>query len=96
MSLAFALPDDTADLAQALEDAEPQAPKAIKPLLLQAARELRTLRTLRTMAGESAEALAIAASLRAGQMDSQSRHDEIANQVRLTLLDVAARLRKLA
>lgn len=93
MPLAFALPDDTADLAQALEDAEPQAPKQIKPLLLQAARELRGIRTT---AGQSAEALDHAASLRAGQMDSQSRHDEIARQVRLTLVDVASTLRKLA
>lgn len=93
MPLAFALPEDTADLAQALQDAEPQAPKGLKPLLLQAARELRAFKEV---AGESAEALELAASLRAGQMDSQSRHDEIARQVRLTLVDVAAKLRALA
>lgn len=93
MSLAFKLPDDSADLAQALEDAEPQAPKLIKPLLLQAARELRAAKET---AGRAAEALELAASLRAGQMDSQSRHDEIARQVRLTLVNVAATLRALA
>ena len=93
MPLAFALPDDTTDLAQALEDAEPQAPKAIKPLLIQAARELRALKET---AGLCAEQLGIAASLRAGQMDSQSRHDEVARQVRVTLVDVAAKLRELA
>jgi hypothetical protein len=93
MSLAFRLPDDSTDLAQALEAAEPQAPKLIKPLLMQAARELRAFKT---PISECAEALELAASLRAGQMDSQSRHDEIARQVRLTLTDVAAKLRALA
>ena len=93
MPLAFALPDDSTDLAQALEDAEPQAPKHLKLVLLQAARELRAFRAA---AVESIEALDLAASLRAGQMDSQSRHDEIARQVRLTLVDVATRLRALA
>ncbi len=93
MPLAFALPDDTQDLAQALEDAEAQAPKLVKPLLMQAARELRALKEC---AGVSAEALELAATLKAGQMDSQSRHDEIARQVRLTLVDVAAKLRALA
>ncbi len=89
MSLAFKLPDD-ASLAQALEDAEPQAPKAIKPLLLQAARELRAHKEL---SSELAEMLELAASLRAGQMASQSKCDEIANEVRATLVSVAARLR---
>lgn len=93
MSLAFKLPDDSTDLAQALEDIEPQAPKAIKPLLLQAARELRDARKL---CAELAEALEHAASLRAGQMASQSRCDEIANEVRQTLVSVAARLRSQA
>ena len=92
MSLAFVLPEDT-DLAQALEDAEPQAPKLIKPLLLQAARELRAIRE---KASISAEALELAANLKAGQMASQSRSDEIAAQVRATIIDVAATLRKLA
>lgn len=93
MSLAFALPDDSGDLTKALEAAEPQAPKAIKPLLLQAARELRSIRE---KAALSAEALELAASLKAGQMASQSRSDEIAAQVRATLTDVAATLRSLA
>lgn len=93
MSLAFKLPDDSADLAQALEDAEPQAPKLIKPLLLQAARELRQFKDIANRAVMSLDA---AASWRAGQMDSQSRHDEIAQAVRSTLIDVAAQLRPLA
>ncbi len=91
--MAFALADDSTDLAQALEDAESQAPKSVKPLLAQAARELRALKET---AGECAEALELAASLKAGQMASQSRCDEIAAQVRGTLVDVAAKLRALA
>ncbi len=93
MPLAYKLPEDSTDLAQALEDAEPQAPKAIKSLLLQAARELRAIRET---ASVSAEALELAASLKAGQMATQSRHDEIAAQIRGTLIDIAAKLRALA
>jgi len=92
MPLAFRLPDDLADTAQALLDLEPQAPKALKPVLLQAARELRANHDI---ASELAEALEHAASLRAGQMASQSRCDEIANEVRQTLVSVASRLRSL-
>jgi hypothetical protein len=43
-----------------------------------------------------AEELEIAASLRVGAMDSNSRAEEITSQVRLTLKSVAARLRELA
>lgn len=42
-----------------------------------------------------AQELDIAASLRIGQMDSQSRADEISRQVRVTLNSVAQRLREL-
>lgn len=91
--MAFALADDPADLAQALEDAEAQAPKSVKPLLTQASRELRSFKDT---AAHCAEMLEIAASLKAGQMASQSRCDEIAAQVRGTLVDVAAKLRALA
>lgn len=91
--MAFALADDPADLAQALEDAEPQAPKSVKPLLNQASRELRAIKET---AAACAEMLELAASLKAGQMASQSRCDEIAAQVRATITDVAARLRALA
>jgi multidrug resistance efflux pump len=93
MPLAFKLPDDSTDFEQALEAAEPQAPKPLKVLLLQAARELRAHRQL---FGELAETLEHAASLRAGQMASQSRCDEIANEVRQALVSVAARLRSQA
>lgn len=45
---------------------------------------------------EAAIELELAASLRVGQMDSQSRADEVARQVRLTLISLAARARALA
>jgi hypothetical protein len=40
--------------------------------------------------------LEIAAGLRAGQMDSQSRADDVAHQIRQTILSVASRARALA
>jgi hypothetical protein len=45
---------------------------------------------------EAAVELERAANLRAGQMDSQSRADEIAHQIRQTMVSVAARARALA
>jgi hypothetical protein len=45
---------------------------------------------------EAAIELELAANLRAGQMDSQSRADEIAHQIRQTMVSVAARARALA
>lgn len=89
MPLAFKLPDDV-DTAQALRDIEQRLPKQHRALILQAASELAAVKETAALC---AELLDIAASLRAGQMDSQSRHDEIAIQVRLTLADVAAKLR---
>lgn len=59
---------------------------------LQAAADLFNLKhTLLLLAQE----LDIAASLRIGQMDSQSRADDVSRQVRLTLTSVAQRLREL-
>ena len=91
--MAFVLdePTDTASVLRALEENAPNiTPKNIRAALLKAAAELEALKTC---AGECAEALELAATLKAGQMDSQSRHDEVAKQVRLTLVDVAAKLR---
>jgi hypothetical protein len=45
---------------------------------------------------EAAIELELAASLRAGQMDSQSRADDIARQQRVTMTSLAARARALA
>lgn len=88
----FSPPENTADLAQSLRDAEAQAPKLIKPLLIQAAQFIEDVQRL---APELAQTLDSAASLRAGQMDSQSRADDVANQVRIALMSTAARLREL-
>lgn len=91
--MGFALPADVTDLTVELRNAEAQAPKHIKHLLVQAAQELESLRKLMR---DGAEQLELAASLRVGQMDSQSRADEVARQVRLTMQDLAARMRELA
>jgi hypothetical protein len=91
--MAFTLPDEPADLAQVLRDAEAQAPKHLKPLLIQAA---SFIDDVRRVAPELAQTLELAAELRAGQMDSQSRADEVAREVRLSMQSVAARLRELS
>lgn len=50
----------------------------------------------RTELEQCAMALELAADLRSGHMDSESRAQEVQRQVRLTLIDVAARLRTLS
>jgi hypothetical protein len=91
--MGFALPADVADLSTELRNAEAQAPKHIKHLLIQAADELHDLKQLMV---DGAQQLELAISLRVGQMDSQSRADEVARQVRMTLEQLAARMRELA
>lgn len=86
--MTFELPA-AADIVEALRAAEAQAPKAIKPLLLQAANELHAWHRL---AHDAIAELNEANALRVGQMDSQSRADEVVRQVRATLQGVAARL----
>jgi hypothetical protein len=89
----FSPPDDSTELAQSLRDAEPQAPKALRPLLIQAA---QFIEHIKRVAPELAQSLDVAASMRVGQMDSQSRADEVAREVRLSLQSVSARLRELS
>lgn len=91
--MGFALPADVTDLSTELRSAEAQAPKHIKHLLIQAADEIDDLKRLMH---DGAEQLALAASLKVGQMDSQSRADEVARQVRITMQQLAARMRELA
>lgn len=92
--MGFALPvDDVADTAQSLRDLEPQAPKALKAVLIQAANELDDLKRL---VRDGAQQLELAASLKVGQMDSQSRADEVATQIRMTMVQLAAQMRELA
>jgi hypothetical protein len=50
----------------------------------------------RLFCAQAAEELELAAALRAGAMDSTSRHDEVAREVRQTLISLAARARALA
>jgi hypothetical protein len=86
----FQLPEDLTDLATQLRSFEPQAPKHMKGALADAAAQLEA--NTRLMA-QCAEDLETVATLRVGQMDSQSRVDEIARAVRNVIVDVASRLR---
>lgn len=90
--MGFALPDDAVNTAAALRTLEPQAPKSLKAVMIQAATELDDLRRF---VSDAAIELEAAAALRIGQMDSQSRADEVSRAVRLTLNSVAARARQL-
>ena len=86
----FALPEEIPNTVDSLRTLEPQAPKSIKATMLQAADELEMLRRC---ASESAQALELASTLRAGAMDSESRHQDVAREIHLTLTQVAAKLR---
>lgn len=94
---AFALPADhphTATLLRELEESAPNpVPKAIRAAMIQAAKELEDWEKL---ADRAARELDEASRLNAGQMASQSRHDEIARQVRLTMVTLARTFRELA
>ncbi len=86
----FALPEQVPDVAESLRALEAQAPKSLKATMLQAADELVALRRA---ASESAQALELASTLRAGLNDSESRHEDVQREIRLTLTQVAAKLR---
>jgi hypothetical protein len=105
--MTFELPEESDDPAGRLRELEPQAPKQFKGAMVNAADriddQVRMLRstveevlTLKLNLCDLAIELEIAASLRAGQMDSQSRADEIAKSVRETMQGVAQQLRALA
>ncbi len=87
----FALPEEIPDTIESLRALEAQAPKSIKAVMLQAADELSAIKRA---ASESAEALELAATLKAGHMDSDSKHIEVQREIRLTLTQVAAKLRQ--
>lgn len=91
--MAFALPADETGLAQSLRDAESTAPKNLKPLLERAA---QVIDEFKTAASDAVVALEQAASLRVGVMDSQARVDDIANEVRQSMLRVIEQMRELA
>lgn len=86
----FALPEEIPNTIDSLRALEPQAPKPLKAVMLQAADELHSLREA---CHESALALELAATLKAGTMDSESRHFEVARQINMTLTQIAAKLR---
>lgn len=96
--MGFALPADpaldTASLLRELEASAPNpTPKSIRAAMIQAASELEDHKKLFQ---DAAQELELAASLRVGQMDSQSRADEVARQVRMTLTQLARRMREQA
>lgn len=89
----FALPDEIPNTVDSLRALEPQAPKPLKATMLQAADELSAYQLA---CSESAQALELAATLKAGFMDSDSKHEQVAREIRLTLTQIAAKLRALS
>ena len=89
----FALPDEIPNTIDSLRALEAQAPKPLKATMLQAADELSSYKLA---CYESALALELASTLKAGHMDSETKHLEVAREIRLTLTQVAARLRALS
>lgn len=91
---AFALPADRTDTATLLRELELSAPnptpKNIRAAMIQAAKELEDWRSL---AQDCVRMLEEAQALRAGQMASQSRHDEVERQIKRAMSDTAVRLR---
>lgn len=86
----FKLPDDSVDTAATLRELEENAPPPIRSVLIKAAQELEYAKKI---AIEMVAVLDEAASLRIGQMDSQSRADEVLRQIHHALQHVAAQLR---
>lgn len=92
---AFVLPVDRADTATRLRELEQSAPnpvsKTIRAAMIQAAKELEDWKML---AEDCVRMLEEAQSLRAGQMASQSRHDEVERTIKRAMSDTAVRLRE--
>lgn len=92
--MTFELPAAPTDLATELRELEQNAPnvtpKAVRAALVKAAAEIEQWRST---ALRCAEQLEEAGRLRTGQMDSQSRLDEVDRQVKFSLRQVAERLR---
>jgi hypothetical protein len=74
------------DVVEALRESEAQAPQQLRSLLAAAANQLVSQQHLM---GSLADRLRTAADMRAGTMDSESRHLEVAGQVRSQVLAVA-------
>jgi hypothetical protein len=91
---AFALPAERTDTATILRDLEQSAPnptpKNIRAAMIQAAKELEDWQHT---AQDCIRMLKEAQALRVGQMDSPSRMDEIARQIKRAMADAAVKLR---
>jgi len=96
--MSFALPEKqytdsriTSEQLRALEqDAPKPTAKEIREALLAAAKELDDWKAV---AEDCVKQLEEAQALRVGQMDSHSRMDEIARQIKRAMSDTAVRLR---
>lgn len=88
--MVFERPEDITNNATLLRSYEPQAPKHMKAALIAAAAQLEA--NTRLMA-QSAEELEQVAQLRAGAADTESRALEVQRVVRMTILDIATKLR---
>lgn len=100
--MSFTLPaaqytDQRPDVEAMLRDTEQNCPKTtpkdVRAALLAGADEIKRWRVL---AQDTSRQLEEAASVRIGQMDSQSRVAEIQRGVKQTMLDLAVRFRELA
>jgi hypothetical protein len=90
----FALPEDRTDTATMLRDLEQSCPRTtptnVKAALVTAAKELEDWKST---AEDCVKMLEEAHALRVGQMDSHSRVDEIARQIKRAMSDAALKLR---
>lgn len=91
----FALPADRTDTATMLRELEQNCPRTtptnVKAALITAAKELDDWKRA---AEDCVKMLEEASALRAGQMDSHSRMDEIARQIKRAMSDAAVKLRE--
>lgn len=86
----FEVPVTVLNVSDALREQESMAPKSLRALLIQAADELDDYRKLIDDAGLELE---LAASLRVGAMDSESKAMDVSKQVSATIRSVAQRMR---
>lgn len=88
--MTFQMPADNTDTASVLRDLEPQAPKNIKSIMIKAAQELEDYKSL---CDDVANLLTESSALKIGQMDSQSRADEITTIIKNSVAGAIDRLR---
>jgi hypothetical protein len=92
---AFAMPADRTDTASKLREMEQNCakttPKEVRAALIDAA---KALEDWENTAVDCIRMLEEASALRAGQMDSHSRMDEIGRQIKRAMSDSAVKLRQ--